>query len=334
MIKMRIVVFCSLTIFLTSGNVFGSCGAATCPLNNHHYLKSGSLLLGLTHEYINQDQIYTGTSLSYVGAIQNGHHDEVQTLNERNLFQLQYGVSDHLALNMTLPFIHREHSHISHENGGNTWESWNFSGLGDMTVSAQYSLLVPSGEFKPYFDLVAGAKLSTGVTNEINNEGEEAEVTIQPGTGSRDVFVGLNYRQTLFSAPTFSGNYSAVPLIVGVTYQMNGKGIRDYRFGNFLQTHLETAYQFVDRASFLLQINGKFQDFADVGLIDEPRENTGGTWIYLSPGIGLQLSDELSGHVYFQTPVYQNVHGIQQTAKFNLLFGLSYQFDVLGSVPD
>jgi hypothetical protein len=308
-----------------------SCGAATCPLNNHQYLKSGTMFLGLTHEYINQDQIYIGSSRAYVGAIQNGHHDEVQTLNERNIFQLQYGISDVLGLSITLPFIHREHLHISHENGTDAWESWNFSGLGDMTIGGQLAIVTPSEEFKPYVDLVFGTKLPTGLTDAVNGEGEEGEVTIQPGTGSLDGFVGFNYRQTLFSVPTVSGSNSALPFIFNVTYQIAGKGTDNYRFGNVFQVHLGTAYQFADHASFLLQLNGKFQGFADVGLTDEPRENTGGTWFFISPGIGLQLSDALSGAVYFQEPVAQDVHGIQQTSKFNLLFALSYNFDLFSS---
>ena len=285
------------------------------------------ILLGLSHEYINQDQIYAGSSLSYVGAIQNGHHDEVQTLNERNIFQLQAGVSGRLGVNVTLPFIHREHKHI--QLSDTTWESWNFNGLGDMSISAQYGILIPSDEFEPYIDVVVGAKLPTGVTNEINADGEEAEVTIQPGTGSFDEIFGINYRQTLFSVPTVSGKYSTLPVMFELTYQMNGKGTDDYQFGNALHAHLGTAYQFADHASLLLQVNGRFQGFANVGTTGEPRENTGGSWIYVSPGIGLNLSKTFSGNVYFQVPVYRNVHGIQQTARFNLSLGLTYSFNIL-----
>ncbi len=308
-----------------------SCGAATCPLDNHQYLRAGILSIGWSHEYINQDQIYIGSSLSYVGAIQNGHHDEVSTLNERDVLQFQSGLTGALGLGVSLPFIHREHQHIGHEGGGNTWEGWDYSGLGDMTISLQYAIINRHAEFSSTLDILAGAKLSTGVTNERNAEGEEAEVTIQPGSGSRDIFLGMNFRQTLLSVPMISGAYGALPLTLGVLYQLNGEGKDGYRFGNALQAHIGSSYQFAERASFLLQVNGKFQDYADVGTTGEPRENTGGTWLFLSPGLGVQLSDAFSGSMYYQTPVYQNVHGIQQTAKFNLLFDLRYQIDLSAS---
>lgn len=327
---MKSCIFLSALVLtlVVSQNAVASCGAASCPLNNHRYLKSGWLQLGLSHEYINQDQIYVGSSRSFVGAIPS-HHDEVQTLNERNVFQFQYGITDKVGLNVDVPFIHREHSHIGHEDGQDIWESWNFSGLGDMVVSTQYALLTPSEEFEPYLSLVLGVKIPTGVAGLKNGEGEEAEVTIQPGTGSLDGIVGLNYRQSLFSVPTASGAYSALPLTIGVSYQFNGKGTYDYRFGNSLLTSVGTAYQFIDRANLLFQVNGRFQGFADVGTTGEPRENTGGTWIFASPGLSTKLSDAFSAQAFIQIPVYQNVHGIQQTARINLQFGLSANVDLL-----
>ncbi|OLD58907.1 MAG: hypothetical protein AUI33_17010, partial [Ignavibacteria bacterium 13_1_40CM_2_61_4] len=301
-----------------------------CPLNNYHYLKAGWIGLNIVHEYINQDQIYVGSSKSFVGAIPRDH-DEVQTLNERSVLQLQLGIMDKLGLGVDVPFVHREHSHIAHHQAGDEWESWNFSGLGDVVLTGQFALILPADEFDPYLSFIGGVKLATGVTDEKNVAGEEAEITIQPGTGSVDEFIGFNYRQTILSVPTISGEYGALPVTLGVTYQFNGAGRDDYRAGNILHAHVATSYQLARRASVLLQANGKFQDYADVGSTGEPRDNTGGTWIFLSPGIGLQMSDALGGSFYIQIPFYQNVHGIQQTAKFNLLFGLSYNFDLLAS---
>ena len=177
--------------------------------------------------------------------------------------------------------------------------------------------------------LIAGLKLPTGVTGAINGQGERAEVTIQPGTGSLDGFIGVNARQTILTVPMFSGKYSELPLTLML--QVNGAGTDDYKFGNTFHAHLGTSHRFINRASFLMQVNSRFQSYADVGSTDEPRENTGGTWIFLSPGLGLQLSDALSGKVYVQGPISQDVHGIQQTARFNLLLDISYGFSLIES---
>jgi hypothetical protein len=263
-----------------------------------------------------------------VGAIRY-HHDEVQTINERTILDFQVGLSNRLAVNVEVPFVARQHSHIHHHQGEDVWESWNFSGLGDAIVRAQYSALLPESEFGPYIGVSAGVKLSTGVTDATNPEGEKAEVAIQPGSGSTDGIFGIFYRQTLLSLPTLTGDFSSFPIIAAVTCQFNGAGTDGWRFGNSLLAHVGTSYQFVRRANFLLQMNGRFQDYADVGSTREPRENTGGTWIYASPGFNVDLSESISIKGFVQVPIYQNVHGIQQTSKFNLHLSLSAGSDLL-----
>lgn len=306
----------------TTEQLSASCGSASCPLNSFRYLKSGWLHVGLTHEYINQDRIYIGTNKSFVGAI-GYHHDEVQTINERNALQLQSGISDRLGVNIEIPFVNRQHSHIHHHLGEDVWESWSFSGLGDMVVSGQYSVLLPESDFDPYLTVLAGVKLPTGITDIKNAEGEEAEASLQPGSGSTDGIFGVNYRQPLASIQMLSGDYSELPLIAGFTYQINGSGTNGWKFGNTLHAHIGTSYQFSHRATLLLQFNGRFQDFADIGATREPGENTGGTWIYASPGLSLELTEDISGYAYVQVPVYQNVHGIQQTSAMNIQLGFS-----------
>jgi hypothetical protein len=331
---MKRFLFISLLLFFFGQcyEALAGCGSAACPLNTHRYLKAGWLQIGIAREYINQDRIYFGSSKSVVGAFRqpDQEHDEVQTINSRDILRFKYGIADRVGFNLELPFIHREHGHFNLDQ--DEWEAWNFSGLSDMTVSGQVAVLLPPSEFSPYLSFLVGAKLSTGVTNAKNAEGEEAEVTIQPGTGSTDIIFGANYRQAILSVPGVSdGFYSTLPLLVDLTYRINGKGIEDWQAGNTLIASIGTEYQFTRRAGLLFQVNGRFQEHADAGRIDPaevPPGNTGGTWIFASPGLRVQLSDALSAYTYTQIPVYQNVNGIQQTANLNLQFGLSFNVKV------
>jgi hypothetical protein len=93
--------------------------------------------------------------------------------------------------------------------------------------------------------------------------------------------------------------------------------------------HAGTAYQFSSHANLLLQLNGKFQGKADVGETGEPGENTGGTFVYLSPGLNVDVMPHLSAYGYLQIPVYQRVNGIQQTSRYNIQFGLSADIGLL-----
>jgi hypothetical protein len=110
---------------------------------------------------------------------------------------------------------------------------------------------------------------------------------------------------------------------------LNGKGTDDYQFGNEFQVHLSTAYRFIDKISLLLQVNARFQEKSDVGETGEPEENTGGKWIFISPGLRFYLSDDISLYSYFQLPVYQKVNGIQQAAPYNLRIGINKEINIL-----
>ena len=306
-----------------------SCGSATCPLETHSYLREGWLQMGFIYEYVHQDRIYLRSSPSFVGAVPQVHN-EVQTVNQREILQLQYGMLDILTLAVDLPLIHREHSHIIRDAGGDALESWNFSGLGDVVVTGQLALLLPRSTYAPFLSFVVGAKLPSGMTNAKNAEGEEAEVSIQPGSGSLDGILGINYRQVLASVPMISGEYTELALTASLTHQMNGKGKKNWRFGNTTIASIGSSYQVNSYASLLFQVNGKFQGFADVGSTGDPGENTGGTWIYASPGFGLRLTETFAATAFVQIPLYQNVHGLQQTSNLNMQIGLSATVDLLG----
>lgn len=317
-----------LVVFLIIEKTFASCGSENCPLYHFQYNLRGGLHLRLYNEYINQDKIYVGSTLSSVGAIPE-EHDEVSTLNSITVLQLQYGVSDRLDVGLTLPYIHREHNHILHENGQAKWENWNFSGLGDILITGNYSLLVPSMEKEIYLGISAGIKLPAGVTNAVNAEGAQAEVTLQPGTGSLDEVLGLNFNYPLFIIHTSDDEFSTIPLILGLNYKITGKGTDDYKFGNTLLLTAGTDYQFTKKASITLQFNVRAQGYADVGTTGEPRENTGGTWMYVSPGLNLNITDNLSFFGIVQIPVYINVHGLQQASAFNTQLGISANTSLL-----
>ncbi|HVO74591.1 MAG TPA: transporter [Ignavibacteriaceae bacterium] len=305
---------------------FPSCGSAACPLNSNNPLVRGLFFLRLSHEYIDQDRIFVGSSRSFVGAIPE-EHDEVSTLNQITAFSLGYGLTDFLSLNFALPFVHREHSHIHHGEEGPELEHWNFTGVGDAVLTANISLF-NNGNNNSLLNLIAGVKLATGVTDFKNPEGEAAEVTIQPGTGSTDFLLGAAFTKNLASVPVLAGpKYSSLPLTLLASYKINTKGTDDYMYGNELLLHLSTSYRFIEQASLLLQVNARFLGKADPGLTGEPAENTGGKWVFISPGIKFFPMEGLSLYGYYQIPVYQNVNGIQQAAAYNLQVGIQQEIN-------
>ena len=317
----KLVLLVFLLIFINNVKLNASCGAANCPLNNYRFLIPGGFSLHIYSEYINQDEVFVGSDKSFIGAIPEDH-DEIKTINYIQVFGFQYGISRRLALNIDIPYIHREHWHLQHNPGQDVIESWNFNGMGDVRIVGQYNLIEGREEFKPSVTLIGGFKLPTGATNETNNYGEQAEVTIQPGTGSLDEILGINFHKTVASLPLFSGDkFSALPLNAGMLYQIMGKGKEDYKMGNSLIMYISSEYNISESFSLLIQINGKFGEKADPGSTGEPAENTGGEWLYVSPGISYSFASSFNFYSYLQIPVYQDFNGIQQASKYNLQAG-------------
>jgi len=325
-VRMKNAIYFIGLFFLINSRLSASCGSATCPLHFNNPYGMGLFSLKLSHEYIYQDQIYAGSNRSFVGAIP-GHHDEVSTLNQVTALSLGYGIFDFLGIDLYVPFVHRKHTHIHNHHGEQIPEKWNFSGLGDMTVLAHFSIFNPAGSSG--IGLSAGIKLPTGVTGAVNDQTEPAEVTIQPGTGSTDFLFGAQYSRDLFILPNMAQGYSTIPINFSINYKLNTKGTDDFMFGNELMLHVSTAYRFLETAAFLLQVNGRFLEQADAGNTNEPIENTGGKWLFVSPGLKFYFNENLSLYGYFQIPVYQNVNGIQQAAAYNLLVGIQQELNLL-----
>jgi hypothetical protein len=69
-----------------------------------------------------------------------------------------------------------------------------------------------------------------------------------------------------------------------------------------------------------LQVNTRFdaRERGDEGDID----NSGGTFVYLSPGVTAEIGEHASAFAFFQVPVYQYANGVQLQPKWLLSLGV------------
>jgi hypothetical protein len=63
----------------------------------------------------------------------------------------------------------------------------------------------------------------------------------------------------------------------------------------------------------------------DRGAEAEP-EDTGGTSLFLSPGVSYSIGKAINLYGFFQVPLYQYVNGVQLTADWAVAAGLSVRF--------
>ena len=243
---------------VASSAVDASCGSAFCMVNTNWGVQGVWNEPGfrgdLRFEYIDQDQPRTGTQNVAVGEIPR-HHDEVRTIN-RNLFAtLDYGFSEALGVSVIVPWIDREHEHIHNHEGEPEPERWQFSGLGDMRVVARYQFAAttmdPQATRVGFAGVTGGLKLPTGRTTVANGDGEVAERTLQPGTGTTDALLGAYYREAL-------GNLNA-SWFVQANLQLPLNTYHEFKPGNQVLIDVGGRWEATDKLGLMLQLNAHYK---------------------------------------------------------------------------
>lgn len=317
--------------------LWASCGASVCPLDTMtpEKIEKGWMRLDYSYEYSDQDQPRVGRHRASVGEIP-GHHDELFTVSEVQRLGLEAGLTSRWSVQFILPFVQREHQHIHHHMGSDLLESWDVKGMGDLTFLNRVAVVQPENPAHPALFLSAGVKLPTGkdnakgISQDTTNaiESEEAEVGIQPGSGSTDLILGASGLQS-YSVPTLTQAYARLPIFWSTTYRFNGKGKEDYRLGNTLIANAGFVYPLFPKVGWTTQVNLRISRPDDAGKTNEEIEKTGGTYVYASPGFRFELGENFWSYITLQLPIYQRVNEIQLTSDQNLLTGISYRFSAI-----
>src|SRR3954451_9592255 len=299
-----------------------SCGSAFCTINTSWdahgaWLEPGGRL-GLRYEYIRQDQPRSGTHNVAVGEIAR-HHDEVLTVNRNLLGTFDYTFNDNWGASVLVPIVDREHDHIHNHMGVQVPEHWDFREVGDVRVMARRRLFTTENKDANSIGtagLYFGLKLPTGKTDVKNAAGDAAERTLQPGTGTTDAVVGAYYSRQL---PLRNLSWFVQGLV-----QLPLNEHDDYRPGTRTNVDTGVRYEAGERLGLLLQLNGLYRG-RDRGAQAEP-DDTGGQFIYLSPGVSYNFGQRLQAYAFVQLPLYQYVNGVQLVASHALAVGLNMRF--------
>jgi hypothetical protein len=314
---MRLLRLVFLSTAVVSVPASAGCGSAFCSINTDWNTQGVWIEPGgrfdLRYEFIDQDQPRTGTRDVAVGEIPM-HHDEVRTINRNWIATFDYAFNANWSAGLIVPVVSRSHEHLHNHMGAVLPESWSFTELGDASVVGRYRFGEPTAQSAgPGVQL--GVKLPTGQYDVTNDAGDLAERSLQPGTGTVDAIVGLFHSSSLGEKGTwFAETIWTAPL-----------GEReDYEPGDRVGVNVGMTRALGGHFSFLLQLNTLWKD-RDSGAQSEP-EDTGGTFVYLSPGLSVRLGQRTQAYGFVQLPVYQHVNGVQLVADWALSAGLSRRF--------
>lgn len=293
------------------------CGAAFCSLSTDRVAQGAWTGPGgrfdLRYEFIDQDQPRTGTRNVGVGEVP-GHHDEIRTINRNWIAGFDYTFDDHWGISVQMPLVDRSHSHIHNHHGAQLFNAWNFTESGDARVVGRYRVTAASPDAAA-FGLQVGLKLPTGNHKLENDEGDAAERSLQPGTGTTDAIVGL------FHSGRF-GDETSWFADASWTAALDKR--ENYKLGDRGAVNVGIAWPWTQRIALLIQLNTHWKD-RDAGSAAEP-DNTGGTFVHASPGISVKLTDKTQIYSFVQLPLYQHVNGVQLVADWAFVAGVSQAF--------
>lgn len=298
-----------------------SCGSSFCSINTSWNMQGITIepgwRLDLRAEYIKQDQLKAGSDKTSA-AQRPKHDDEVKTRNRNLLATLDYAFNDQWSVSATAPLIDREHLHIHNHRGAKIPERWDFTRLGDIRMLGRYQFRNGNqqNDGLSFYGLNFGIKLPTGQTHVDNSEGDRAERSLQPGSGTTDIILGGYYSRLM-------ANPSSAWFVQGL-WQDPLKKHEQYKSGGRLSLDAGYRYDATDRLGLLVQLNYLAIE-RDRGLQAEPAD-TGGKYVFLSPGISFDVTPRAQLYLFVQQPLYQYVNGVQLTADWSAASGVSLRF--------
>ena len=311
-----------------------ACASCGCSLStdwqNLEYSYKPGLKLDMRYDFLDQNQLRSGTgTISPIAASQivnaNGRQEvEKYTRNNYLTLGIDYSTNPDWGINLQVPYVIRDHSTLGTESdgatpgaGGGQYDS-HTANLGDMKVIGRYQGFTS----KHNLGILLGFKLATGSYTETGTSTDQTapgpapiDPGLQPGTGTTDVIFGAYYNDTITRNLAY---------FTQATYQSALYSTDDYRPGNSLNVSLGLRYKGFDVVAPQIQLN--FRDIQRDAGARADTVSTGGTLLYISPGIVAAVTDQIALYTFVQVPIYQNVNGVQLAPRFITSAGVRYSF--------
>jgi hypothetical protein len=295
-----------------------ACSVCGCSLSADWLAQGYSAMPGLQaqvrYEYFDNTELRRGRGAVDRGTIAFPSDDEIQqdTLNRDVWFGVDYVGHGPWAISAEVPYINRYHRTVT-EGDAELSES-RASGIGDLRVLGRYQKF----SMKQTFGYQFGLKLPTGRIDQTFATGPQADAALdrglQLGNGTTDLLGGVSW----FDRP--------IPTL-GCFAQLLGD-LPLYERDGFLPSgnlQFNAGLRYLNPSSFTpqLQVNARWDERERGVNADTP--NSGGTLVYVSPGVTAELGQQASTFAFVQLPVYQRVNGLQLEPRWMVSVGITYR---------
>jgi hypothetical protein len=168
---------------------------------------------------------------------------------------------------------------------------------------------------RAWVSALAGVKTEWG-ENEVKDGGERLDEHLQAGTGSTDFFGGLSAVYLLDQRSTLFGSVQA---------RITGDNDFGYEYGDLTLANFGYERKLGRIVDGVVELNYRIADRDVIDHEGAEDPNTGGTVLYLTPKMSLDLGRGFVGRMAVQVPVLRDLNGEQEErAVANL--GLTYIF--------
>ncbi len=328
-LQLRISFLTGLSLACVAPQIASACASCGCTLSADAatgFSSTSGWRLNLEYDYIDQGQLRSGTRA--VSSVPDGNELEHDTINRYITAGLSYNPNADWNISLFVPYVERSHSTYGEFDSTqplpdlSSSSSSSSSSLGDVRVVGAYQGFLPTHNL----GIQLGLKLPTGhygTAVKFNGgplAGEPLDASLQPGTGSTDLIVGVYYYQAI------SQNFDAFvqgQFQSAVNHHMDQPD-HDYRPGN--STTVSFGVRYEKNLSWIPQLQVNLLHKArDQGALADV-ESTAGNIAYLSPGITAKILPKLHVYAFAQLPVYKNLYGYQLFPRWTASAGASYAF--------
>jgi hypothetical protein len=280
-------------------------------------LQKGKWVFELQTEYVMFD---TFSDTKLLGFAEAGN--DVHTFD--SLFHafasISYGIKDNLTLSLNLPYVLINNIREVHQDAPDEIHHLGDSqGIGDMTILGYYRF-VKRTDIHFESSLLLGMKVPTGNTHKKDVHGERFETEHQPGSGSWDPMIGLAATKRLGS----------LSMDANMLYIVATKGAQDTDLGDSLNYNAAISYRVPLRkrifCDLIIEANGEWKQDQKINGAKDKDKNSGGTTVFLSPGLRVSINDRWTAYLSIGVPVIQDLNGIQTDTSVRTITGISIGF--------
>jgi hypothetical protein len=330
--KKIISILLAICIAAYSSNVYalGECGYSCClaGATGSGVTLAENIGLSLQYEYSYMETIKNGTKditpNEVIRKKGSGYNVPTQMIMQRIALTVAYPATDRLNLMVIIPYIINDMD-MKNSVKAMPMPMETVSGIGDTMLMGLYNIYADA-PIRPEQRLTGGIGIKTPTgSNEVKGKMGYVHAMMQPGSGSWDPLLHLNYMQAFY------------PLVLQVNlfYHLTTQGDTGYEFGDQFAYDLIANYQVHDYINIGLQFNGIHtakdidhnKKYTKSNSMLDNTNNTGLDSILISPNIVAMIPNTGgSGMIKFQYPIFQSVNGMQQVLDWRILASITWGF--------